>query len=158
VSTTLLSASIAREAGRLTDVSQEGTAMLAKLLPPTKNLTLILLVVVGCAALALLFYVTLAAFLSGSGLPLPIVPALVAILMLALWRLTDWARKLITIAIVILAIVVPIGTINPFFAMEVESPPPVGELAIGVYVPVAIGLLYAYLLGRYRSEFRKRFW
>jgi hypothetical protein len=99
-----------------------------------------------------------AAALSGNAVPMPVVSTLLAILLVGLWRLTEWARKVLTGAVVLLAIIVPVGIINPFAAMDMAEPPPVGQLAIWLYIPCAVGLVYVYLLGRYRSEFRRQMW
>ena len=126
------------------------------ILPPTKNSTLSILIIAGCTFLANLLYNSTVAYISGLNGPFPTVPILLTVLILGLWRLTEWSRKAITAAIVVLSILVPLGKVNPFNTMDMLIRPPADVLAITTYIPVAAALIYAYLIGRYRSEFRNK--
>jgi hypothetical protein len=126
------------------------------ILPPTENTTLSILIIAGCTFMANLLYNSTVAYISGYDGLFPTVPVFLAILILGLWRLTEWARKILTGTIIVLSILVPLGEINPFNTLDLLVVPPVKVLAFTTYIPVAVALLYAYLIGRYRSEFRNK--
>ena len=106
--------------------------------------------------MANLLYNSTMAYLSGFSGSIPTAPIVLTVLILGLWRLTEWSRKAITAAIVVLSILVPLGKVNPFNTMDMLIRPPADVLAITTYIPVAAALIYAYLIGRYRSEFRNK--
>jgi len=126
------------------------------ILPPTENATLSVLVIAGCTFMAKLLYNAIAAYSLGLSGPIPTAPIILALLIPGLWRLTEWARKSITGLIVVLSTLVPLGKVSPFNTLDMLVPPPVEVLAIKTYIPIAVALIYAYLLGRYRGEFRKK--
>ena len=71
-------------------------------------------------------------------------------------RTNVWAINAISSIIIVLCIFVPIGAINPYAAMDMINPPPVEKLAVKVYSFVAIGLIYVYLLNKFKHFFHKR--
>jgi hypothetical protein len=89
---------------------------------------------------------------------LAIVTALIFPLIVGLWFLKELARKVVSTILILLTILLPIGIINPFAAMDMQpSPPGVWELAFQVYPWVAVGLLIVHVLGKYKSEFKPLF-
>ena len=125
-------------------------------MPPTKYNTLKILVIFGCGILGYPLYHAIVKVLSGQ-LELNITMPILLILIIGLWRLTEWARITITVLVLFISITLPVGIFSPFGAMgEMIDPPPVLELALKIYIPIALSILYVFLLGRYRSEFRKK--
>jgi hypothetical protein len=55
-------------------------------------------------------------------------------------------------------IAIPLGTLNPFAAMNDygPNPPSVWELAAKVYAGVAVAVFALHILGKYKSEFGQR--
>ena len=128
---------------------------LKALLPPTNNQKLLFLILVGCSFIGLAFIQTLSVFLEGDVGTIPIGPLIFSVLFVGLWRVTEWARKLTTSAVIALSLFLPLGIINPFNAMEILNPPPVWILAGKTLLPALVALLYCYAIGRYKDCFRK---
>ncbi len=126
-----------------------------KFLPPTNNKVLLWIVMFGCFFLSLLLYKSVLVYIKGHAGIIPIPSFLTLILLVGLWRVTEWARKTITILVVMSAIIVPIGIINPYNAMEMQNPPSVWYIAVITYLPIAGSLIYVFLLGQYRDHFRR---
>lgn len=83
---------------------------------------------------------------------------MLGVLILGLWRVTEWARLSLTVIVLAGAVVVPVGIINPFAAMDWINPPTVWELAVQVYVPCLVAVVYVFALGRFKGEFRRQAW
>jgi hypothetical protein len=76
-----------------------------------------------------------------------------------LWLLNPAARVLALAVLWFVVFVVPLGTINPFAAMDElgPSPPPLWELLVFWVAPWVVPSLFAiHVLGKYKSEFRWR--
>lgn len=108
------------------------------------------------AALAAL-YAVLAIVLVINALRAPIslaVAPLFAVLSWGLWRLKTWARWITVFVLWFCVIVIPIGVLNPFAAMEWEGGAPRWELlASCVALGVALGLFLLHILGKHKREF-----
>lgn len=92
---------------------------------------------------------------SGRLLPLFISLFLWAPLAWGLWRLHPLARKVAVILLWLIVIVLPIGLINPFAAMDGLVSGKLQDVAVPVYGAVAVALFVLHILGKYKSEFSK---
>jgi hypothetical protein len=121
-------------------------------LPPTDD-RLLLCVVMLLAA----FYACVSALLAMNAVRAPISLAVAlpfAALSLGMWRLKRWARWSTILALWFCVIVVPIGVLNPFAAMEWEGgAPPWETLALWVGIGIVIGLGILHVLGKHRAAF-----
>ncbi len=119
--------------------------------PPVLKAVLIALVV-GCGIL-----VALAIRLAMSGKYLPLIFAILLWGPLAwgLWRLHPLARKVAVLLLWLVVIVLPIGLINPFAAMDgLVSVAPL-QVAIPVYGVVAMALFCLHILGKHKKAFNR---
>ena len=121
-------------------------------LPPTSHRVLLCVAVLLAA-----FYSAIAAALTANAVREPISLAIAlpfAALAWGTWRLKRWARWITVPALWLCVIVVPIGVVNPFAAMEWEGGAPSwGLLAAWVGVGIAICLGVLHVLGKHRGEF-----
>ena len=70
-----------------------------------------------------------------------------------LWLLKEVARKIVIFFIMFsMVIIVPVGLINPFMAMDVKDPPDVTQLVISIYPWVNLGLLFVPILGIHKKN------
>lgn len=78
-----------------------------------------------------------------------------SVLAVGLIQLHSWARMLVVVMLWFAIIIVPLGLINPFAAMNDYGPypPSVWVLSIWVYSGVAAAVLVLHLLGTYKSNF-----
>lgn len=121
------------------------------MLPKTDNRYLQATIVLLCLAMSVYLVRVVAV---GGMVGMAIAAFLILPLVTGLWLLKELARKLVSALLVFLVIVLPPGIINPFSAMDMQgAPPAAGELALRVYPWVAVGLLLAHVLGKYKSEF-----
>lgn len=94
-----------------------------------------------------------------SGNWLPLVVALLLWLPLAwgLWRLHPLARRVAVALLWLVVIVLPIGVINPFAAMDgaVDIGQPLWHLLVPVFSGVALALFMLHILGKYKAEFSR---
>lgn len=90
-----------------------------------------------------------------SGNWLPLVVALLLWLPWGLWRLHPLARRVAVALLWLVVIVLPIGVINPFAAMDgaVDIGQPLWRLALPVFGGVALVLFALHILGKYKAEF-----
>ena len=91
---------------------------------------------------------------SGRSLPLFISLLLWAPLAWGLWRLHPVARKVTVILLWLIVIILPIGLINPFAAMDGLVAADLMNVAVSVYGIVAAALFCLHILGKYKKEFR----
>lgn len=78
-----------------------------------------------------------------------------AVLSWGIWRLKKWARWITVLVLWFCVIVIPIGVLSPFAAMEWEGGAPRWEvLASWVGVGVALGLFVLHILGKHKGAFR----
>jgi len=80
-------------------------------------------------------------------------------LAIGLWLLKPVARLVATGVLWFVVVVVPLGTINPFAAMDElgPNPPPVWELVVFWVAPWVVPALFAiHVLGRYKAEFQRQ--
>ncbi len=124
-------------------------------LPKTKSIAL-------RAVIVLLTILLACAIINGVrmallGIYVPVVVSLCIWLPLAygLWNLKNAARVGISILLWWVAIVVPVGMINPFAAINGPGPPfpDVWDLAMLVYPCAAVALVALHVLGKYKKEF-----
>lgn len=121
-------------------------------LPASDNRLLVCVVAV-VAALYGLFAVALAINVLRApvslGVALPFV-----VLSWGMWRLKKWARWITVFVLWFCVIVIPIGVLNPFAAMEWEGGAPQWEvLASWVAGGVALGLFVLHVLGKHKGDF-----
>lgn len=126
--------------------------------PPTTNRTVLILVVVGCLGLAYLFLRSLWTYFQGDMVSTPWAPLFFGVLTTGLWRLTEWSRRVLTLCVVIMVILVPISFMNPLHPSKFQDPGSNLEFIYQVFVPSLAALLYVYALGRYRDQFRRKYW
>lgn len=125
----------------------------SRYLPPTSHGTLL------CVAVLLAAFYALAAValaVNAARAPVSLVAALgFAALSWGMWRLKRWARWITVAASWSCVIVVPIGVLNPFAAMEWEGGAPRWQILaawLGLGIVVALGVLH--VLGRHRADFK----
>lgn len=128
------------------------------MLPDEKShiLKLVLLLLIGgCAAMSVS-----AVWMAFSGRLMPLGVSLMLWLPLAwgLWRLHPLARKVAVVLLWLVVIVLPIGLINPFAAMDgaIDPHTSIWTLAIPVYMLVALAVFMLHILGKHRSAFAPR--
>ena len=124
-----------------------------KVAPPALKAVLITLVV-GCLLLAV---TAIQQALSGRYLPLLFAAVLWAPMAWGLWHLHRLARKVAVALLWLVIIVLPIGVINPFTAIDgaIGMDTPLWRLALPVFGAVALALFALHILGKYKSEFSK---
>lgn len=127
--------------------------VMSQYLPATGSRLLVGIVVVAAA-----IYGLLAVVLTFNIIRAPL--ALLGVLFFAtlscgMWRLKQWARWITVGAIWIGIIVIPIGVLNPFAAMDWEGGAPRWEvLASWIALGVASGLFVLHVLGKHKGEFK----
>ena len=95
--------------------------------------------------------------LDGDYLPGVLGIAFWLLLAAGLWIRLALARWVALMILWALVIVIPLGTINPFYAMDIPSPPPVWELLLFQVVPWVVPSLFAiHVLGKFKNAFRWR--
>jgi hypothetical protein len=57
-----------------------------------------------------------------------------------------------------MVILVPINIMNPMNSAESRNPRTTFEYMYQVFTPSLIALVYVYALGRYREQFRRKYW
>ncbi len=90
---------------------------------------------------------------SGRLLPLLISLCLWAPLAWGLWQRHPLARKAAVILLWLIVIILPIGLINPFAAMDGGLSGTLLGVAVPVYGLVAVALYCLHILGKYKQEF-----
>jgi len=124
----------------------------SRYLPPTGHRLLLSVV-----ALLAAFYAFSAVALALNTVRAPISLAVAlpfAALSWGMWRLKRWARWITVPALWFCVIIVPIGVLNPFAAMEWEGgAPPWETLAAWVALGIVIGLSFLHVLGKHRADF-----
>ncbi|MFZ5483567.1 MAG: hypothetical protein ACOZB0_04980 [Pseudomonadota bacterium] len=120
---------------------------------PALALKLVLALLIGlCLALIV---TSLVLAVAGHWLPLVAAALLWAPLAWGLWRRKRLARRVAVVLLWWLVLVLPIGVINPFAAMDgaIDPDTPLWHLALPVFGVVAIALLALHVLIKYRSAF-----
>lgn len=128
------------------------------MLPDVKSPTLkvVLLILIGsCIAM---FFSAVQSALSSRYIPLVVSILLWAPLAWGLWRLHPVARKVSVVLLWLVVIVLPIGVINPFAAMDgmVDPHASLWTLLVPVYSVVALALFMLHILGKHKSAFTAR--
>lgn len=116
-------------------------------------LNLVLAMLIGlCLAL---IATALVLAVDGHWLPLVAAALLWAPLAWGLWRRKRLARRVAVVLLWWLVLVLPIGVINPFAAMDgaIDPDTPFWQLAVPVFGGVALALLALHVLIKYRSAF-----
>jgi len=72
-----------------------------------------------------------------------------------LWKLHPVARRVSVALLWIVVVVLPIGLINPFAAMDRVVSGSLWEVAIPIYGAVAAALFCIHILAKYEQEFRR---
>lgn len=92
---------------------------------------------------------------SGNWLPLAVALLLWLPLTWGLWRLHPLARRVAVALLWLVVIVLPIGVINPFAAMDgaVASDAPLWRLILPLAALEAVALYMLHVLGKYRGQF-----
>jgi hypothetical protein len=117
----------------------------------SRTLKLVLLLLIGaCAAL-----IASAVRMAFSGHLVPLLVSLMLWLPLAwgLWMQHPLSRRVAVALLWLMVIVLPIGLINPFAAMDGLVSGPVLDVAVPVYGIVAIALFCLHILGKYKQAF-----
>lgn len=75
-----------------------------------------------------------------------------------LWSLRPFARKVAVAMLWLVVIVLPIGVINPFAAMDgmIDLRASLWALIVPVYGVVALALVMLHILGKHKSAFTPR--
>lgn len=121
--------------------------------PPALKAVLIFLVA-GCL---LLIASAIQRALSGAYLPLLFAAVLWAPLAWGLWTRRPLARKVALALLWLIIVVLPIGVINPFAAMDgaISLDTPLWQLAVPVYGGVAAALFAVHVLIKHNAAFSK---
>ena len=78
-----------------------------------------------------------------------------AVLSWGMWRLKKWARWISVFALWFCVIVIPVGALSPFAAMDWQGGAPRWEvLASWIAAGIALGLFVLHILGKHKKEFR----
>jgi hypothetical protein len=111
------------------------------------------LLIAGCLALAAS---ALSSAFNGNQLPLLFAVILWLPLAWGLWHRRPLARRVALALLWLVIVILPIGVINPFAAMDglVSADTPVWRLAVPVFSIVAMALFMVHILGKYKAEFR----
>jgi hypothetical protein len=120
---------------------------------PAALKTVLIVLIAGCMLLAVS---AILQALSGRLLPLLIAALLWLPLAWGLWRMRPLARKIAVALLWLIAVVLPIGVINPFAAMDgaIDINTPIWQLALPVFGLVGLALFALHILGKYKTEFR----
>lgn len=112
----------------------------------------LLLLVAGCLGLVAS---SIFQAVAGNLLPLAFSAVLWAPLAWGLWQRRPLARKVAVALLWLVVIVLPIGVINPFAAMDgaIDIDTPLWRLALPVFGAVAAALFALHILGKYKAEF-----
>lgn len=121
----------------------------------TPSITLkcvLFMLIAGCAWLAI-SAVLLAA--TGNYLPLFFALVLWAPLGWGLWQMHPVARRVAVTLLWLIVVVLPIGVINPFAAMDgvVATDKPLWQVALPVFGVVAMAVFTLHILGKHKAEF-----
>lgn len=110
------------------------------------------LLIAGCLVLATM---SLASAFAGNPLPPLFAVCLWLPLALGLWRRHALARRVALVLLWLVIVILPIGVINPFAAMDglIPADTPTWRLAAPVYALVALALVMAHVLGKHKAEF-----
>jgi hypothetical protein len=72
-----------------------------------------------------------------------------------LWLRHPIARQSALIFLWFIVVIIPMGTINPFFAMDMPNPPPAWRLIAFFVLPWVVPALFAiHILDKHKNEFR----
>lgn len=126
-----------------------------RLLPPTRSQLLswtLLGLVLACAW----FTLCGVQLVMGGQLQGLVTAAFFLLLGLGLWLRQHIARIFVLVMLWFVVIVIPIGLINPFAAMNDygPNPPPVSHLVLQIAPWVVASLFVIHVLGKYKHEFR----
>lgn len=108
--------------------------------------------IAGCLALAAS---ALSSAFAGQYVPLLFAAVLWLPLAWGLWRRRPLARRVAVALLWLVVIVLPIGVINPFAAMDgaIAIDIPLWRLALPVFGIVGLALFALHILGKYKTEF-----
>lgn len=118
--------------------------------------------VVGVTVFFLLLLQAVTQLLTWYRSPISWLPAILAALFLAssygILRLWSWARWVAVVSLWLLILVLVVGIINPYTAMEMmhagKSPPSVISLLAFIVPAVSAILWILHILGKYKTKFR----
>lgn len=110
----------------------------------------LILLVAGCIGLTLS---AVSQAVAGRWLPLAVSAVIWLPLAWGLWQRRPLARRVAVALLWLIVIVLPIGLINPFAAMDDLVSGGLLNLAVPVYGLVAAALLCLHILGKYKKEF-----
>ena len=129
-----------------------------KFLPQTKT-PVLRLTVIGLAATFACFAVRYLQWAAQGELLYGVIAILLWLpLSVGLWRLLPPARDIAQAVLWLIVIVIPLGTLNPFAAMDElgPGPPPAWEVLLFWVAPWVVPALFAiHVLGKFKSEFRR---
>lgn len=119
--------------------------------PPILKLVLTLLV----GACLLLAASACGQAMAGNWLPLAVAAVLWGPLAWGLWRRRRLARAVAVALLWLVVIVLPLGVINPFAAMDgaIDIEAPLWRLTLPVFAAVAAALFMLHVLGRHKTAF-----
>jgi len=127
-----------------------------KMMPPTRHPGLL-----GCIFVLAAGMTWMAGQLVGRALsqglswwPLWFVAALLLALVAGLWRMRPWARTWVVVGLWCLLVILPLGILNPFWAMDQLGPlPGAGSLMYRLVPWMLMGLFALHVLGRHKRAF-----
>jgi hypothetical protein len=124
-----------------------------RFLPKTRVKSLLFVILALCMTL---FHLIVEAVLSGDEFRVYFAIFCFLPLMIGLWCQFNFVRISVAAVLLVLMIFIPPGIINPFSAINGDTPdfPDAWELVLQVYSWVIVGLMVVHILGKYRSEFR----
>ncbi len=118
--------------------------------------TVLLLLMVALVAMAILSIKS--AIQGGSAYGAVVWASVLLAVAVGLWHLQEWSRAVVVAFIWLLIIVVPLGLINPFAAMDElgSNPASAWQLAVSIYPSVGLGIFVLHILGKHKREFSRR--
>jgi hypothetical protein len=129
---------------------------MARFLPKTRTPSLLFVILALCG---ILLYLFTSAIVSRNFFRVGFALIIFAPLGVGLWLQFNFSRAILAGATLFLAILLPVGLINPFAASDYfpRSPPDVWDLALDVYPWTVVGLIVVHVLEKYKSQFKPLF-
>lgn len=74
-----------------------------------------------------------------------------------LWQMHPLARRVVVVLLWFIVLVLPVGVINPFAAMDgaIPADQPIWQIALPLFGLVAVALFMLHVLGKHKAEFTR---
>jgi hypothetical protein len=127
-----------------------------RFLPKTRVKSLLFVILALCG---IFLHFVVFAICSGNDIRIAFALIVFVPLGVGLWLELNFARAILAGAILLLAVFMPFGFINPFAVGDYfpGAAPDVWDLALDVFPWTVVGLMVVHILGKYKSEFKPVF-